>query len=195
MNPPTIHKLRPSQESAIAILVSHFDEENEKRGTEESYECTTRQKNLYKFLERGRSDGTPFTKDRPATQTEIIASVEGYEENANNVRNNDKCRQIYTDKDAINATDKFSFKIISNGHYEYWLASSDGEIEEIQSLFIGKAELALDRYVALQDHKSAVGQGKIVTNEYSPRTLDKAPKAEEYRQIGLMEETIEPKTK
>jgi len=133
-------------------------------GYRKKYKPNARQEALYDFL-----TSKPFTKENPATQREVIAGVlraDGtayYSSNPTRF-NNDLCRAVFGDVDALNFSEGKDRIIGRTDDYRYYVVQDRIEKDELLRAFLTKSILARMRYEAIQRKASMAGQGKLLAS-------------------------------
>ena len=156
---------------SMAILEAKLRDEYRKK-----YRPNPRQEALYDFI-----TSKPFTKENPATQEDIIDNVrfktingyEKYYEPYKSKFNNDLCRAIYSDIDALNFCESKDRIIGKTNDYRYYVVQDENEKDEIQQDYLSKSIVARIRYEAIQRKAQLAGQGKLLASTLDAHPLTK----------------------
>lgn len=155
----------------MAVLEAQLREDYRKK-----YKPNPRQEALYDFI-----TSKPYTKENPATQEEIIEGVrfkalDGYKryyEPYKSQFNNDLCRTIYSDIDALNFCESKDRIIGKTNDYKYYVVQDEKEKDEIQQEYLSKSIVARIRYEAIQRKAELAGQGKLLSSTLDAHPLTK----------------------
>lgn len=147
-----------------------------REGYRKKYKPNARQEALYDFIA-----SKPYTKESPATQEEIIEGVrfktpDGYKryyEPYKSQFNNDLCRTIYSDIDALNFCESKDRIIGKTNDYRYYVVQDEKEKDEIQQEYLSKSIVARIRYEAIQRKAELAGQGKLLSSTLDAHPLTK----------------------
>lgn len=115
---------------------------------------TTRQWKLYNYIkEHGVVSVEDICRDMPDLYT--LATSD---------RIHNKCAMVFTDADALNASQEIEKIIIHDRNYNFWLAKSYEEaVGFAEHLYKKRALTALKKYWNMLRKASADGQGKIIS--------------------------------
>ena len=144
--------------------------ERKQREAKESYELGSSAYALYGFLLTGNG-GHPFSKDRPATQKEVIDALPKFYEANETKFNKDLSRSIYDDVDSINKSDKPDWVVVRTKDYRYYIAQSQEELKEYALFYEGKKMDAIIRENSIESKFKRSGQGKLLSSTSDPHPL------------------------